>query len=178
MNRRPLSKKVRDAIALLASGEARHVKQAAQAVGASREAVSRALQREEGQRLLDQGLRAHRSVYSRMRAQRAIDHLAKYGRSEDIRLRASQWIDQTTGVVGGGAGTQGGGGSGVGGGTFVLNLVLKGDVAAQNGAVSVQSAGLIEQRVRTIEVSATDRDLAKDAVGPGRGLGTPGGQDG
>jgi hypothetical protein len=175
---RALSRKIINGIALLASGEARHVKQAAEKVGVTREALSRALQRDDGQRELLKGLNQHRSIYSRMQAQRAIQHLAKYARSEDVKLRASQWIETTLGMGQRGEGSQSNGGGAGSGGTFVLNLVLKSDAVAQIGAQTVQSATLIEQRVDAPTQSEPGRYLAKVVSEPGRGARAPGGRDG
>lgn len=175
---RSLSPKIKRAIALLASGEAKHVKHAADQVGCTREAVSRALQREDGQRLLLAGLNQHRSVYSRMRAQRSIDHLAKYAKSEDVKLKASTWIETTLGMVGTRAESQAPGGGGLGGGTIALNIVFK---HVQTGQISAPHAHQTEAIAQIVEVPAQSepvRILAKVADDTADDERTPGGRHG
>lgn len=104
---RPIRGRTRQAIDLLASGEAKSIVEAAEKVGMRREAVSRALQRPDVQQALFQRLAQHRSVYGRMQAQTAILHLAQHAKSDDIRLRASVWIEQTFGMGGTREGAQG-----------------------------------------------------------------------
>lgn len=108
-NPRPIRGRLAQAIELLATGQAQTVTDAAEQVGMRREAVSRALNRPDVQQRLFQRLASHRSVYGRMQAQSAILHLVEKAKSEDIRLRASQWLEQTFGMGGTRDGAQGGG---------------------------------------------------------------------
>lgn len=116
---RPIRGRLKQALDLLAAGEAKSVVDAAKQVSMRREAVSRALQRPDVQQALFQRLAQHRSVYGRMQAQHAILHLAEHAKSDDIRLRASVWLEQTFGMGGTREGAQGSPG---GAAPIVLNI--------------------------------------------------------
>ena len=175
---RALSNKIKRAIALLAAGDAKHVKHAADQVGCTREALSRALQREDAQALLLTDLKRHRSIYSRLRAQRSIDHLAKYAKSEDVKLKAATWIEQTLGMGGTREGSQSGGGAVGAGGTIALNIVFK---HVQTGQIGAPHAHQIEAIAQSVEVPAQSqpaRILAKVEESPCDDDETPGGRHG
>ncbi|MCA0451839.1 MAG: hypothetical protein LCH62_19040 [Proteobacteria bacterium] len=175
---RALSNKIKRAIAHLASGDARHVKQAAEMVGCTREALSRALQRDDAQAILLSELKRHRSVYSRLRAQRAVDHLAKYAKSEDVKLKAATWIETTLGMGGTRAESQSGGGAVGVGGTIVLNIALKHVQTGQIGAPHAHQTEAIAQIVEVPAQSEPARILAKVADDTADDEQTPGGRHG
>ncbi|MCM0018820.1 MAG: hypothetical protein NBV67_02400 [Tagaea sp.] len=175
---RSIRPRVRQAVELFATGQADSIKDAAEKVGMRREALSRAFHRQDVQDLLDARLKSFRSIHAKARAQHAVVFLSENAKSEDVRFRSSQWIEQTTGMVDASRRARDDSPGGVVGGTFMLNLVFKGDAAAQNGAPGVQSATLIEQRVEAVERSEPARVLAKVVVGAGGEGETPGGRDG
>lgn len=178
MSPRPIRKKVRDAVELYATGQADTIQEAADRVGMRREALSRAFNREDVQRLLHDRLNSFRTIHAKTRAQAAVVFLSERAKSEDIRLRASQWIEQTTGVVAASAGTRGDPTAGLGGGTIVLNIAFKHVQTGQIGAPHAHQTEAIAQIVEVPAQSEPARILAKVADEPADDERTPGGRHG
>ena len=119
---RPIRARLLKAIEAFATGEVKTVSDAALLVGMKREAVSRAFRRPDVQQALADRLGLIRSSWGRMHAQAAVLHLVQNAKSDDIRLRASQWLETTLGMGQASATCQqigGGGGQGI-----VVNVVF------------------------------------------------------
>ncbi len=119
---RPIRGRLLKAIEAFATGDVKTISDAAALVGMKREAVSRALRRPDVQKVLADRLGLIRSSWGRMHAQSAIMHLVQNAKSDDIRLRASQWLETTLGMGQASAAGQqvaGGGGQGI-----VVNVVF------------------------------------------------------
>jgi hypothetical protein len=165
-NPRPLRRKTLDAIHAFADGKFRTIAEAADSVGMRREALSRVLQTPLGQQALTNRLALMRSTAGRARAQHAVLHLIEHAKSDDVRLRASQWLEQTEGMgqTRGEAGSNGsGGGQGI-----VVNVVFS-RIDANGGEIRSIGAHLETPNSQTIEalaVSQPDRILAKGEAEP------------
>jgi hypothetical protein len=163
---RPIRGRLLKAIEAFATGEVKTITDAAALVGMKREAVSRALRRPDVQQTLADRLGLIRSSWGRMHAQAAVLHLVQNAKSDDIRLRASQWLETTLGMgQTSAAGQQAAGGGGQG---IVVNVVFS-RIDASGGEIRPIGAHLETPNSQTIDalaVSRPDRILAKAEAEP------------
>lgn len=163
---RPIRGRLLKAIEAFATGEVKTITDAAALVGMKREAVSRALRRPDVQQTLADRLGLIRSSWGRMHAQAAVLHLVQNAKSDDIRLRASQWLETTLGMgQTSAAGQAVAGGSGQG---IVVNVVFSRIDAAgsQIRSIDAHPNGPNSQTIEALAVSQPDRILAKGEVEP------------
>ena len=137
-NPRPLRRKLVEAIHAFAEGRATTICDAAKLVGMTREAVSRALHGPVGQQVLANRLALIRSTVGKTRAQAAILPLSEHAKSEDVRLRASSWLEQTLGM---GGTSNGGQPNGQVGAPIAINITFSRS-DAPNRAVEAQPRAL------------------------------------
>lgn len=128
------SKKVKDAIELLLSGECIHQKDAAQKVGMAPESLCKALKRPNVKRLIQQRVNQRVSSLGLLTATATLERLARAANSETVQADVSKHIQAIAGVKP----TRDGSSQGSGG--ITLNVVLNGVADTQQTQPIVISA--------------------------------------
>lgn len=151
---RPIRGRLLKAIEAFATGDVKTITDAADLVGMKREAVSRALRRPDVQQTLADRLGLIRSSWGRMHAQAAVLHLVQHAKSDDIRLRAAQWLETPYGMGQASAAGQAIGGSG--GQGIVVNVVFS-RIDASGSEIRPVAAQFETASLQTIDAQSNSR---------------------